>query len=62
MVAEVTLVIEEAADLEVGQGREGNLAERIRDTWMAYWRLVRRLGGLWRVLRRVYSVWMNRLV
>lgn len=40
IVAGFTLVVEEAADLEVGQGREDSLAARIRDTWMAYWRTV----------------------
>lgn len=45
MIADFTLVIEEAADLGVGQGREGSLAGRIRDTWMAYWRAVTMEGG-----------------
>lgn len=37
------MVVEEAADLEVAQGRGDSLAARIRDTWKAYWRGVCRL-------------------
>lgn len=51
------MVIEEAADLEVGLGKGDSLAARIRDTWEAYWRAVCRLelltAGLRKVLRTV---------